>query len=259
MMPLAPMTDAAIPCKCCGAPAVPYGAVDFRKNCHQQDAHLLRPSGVAIQYHRCGACGFVFTRAFDRFSHDDFARWIYNDQYALVDPEYASSRPQGNAIAVAQLLGESARSVDILDYGGGNGTLAAKLRESGFANARTFDPFVPEFSERPTAKFDLIVSFEVMEHTTDPRGTVADMLSMLREPGLVLFSTLYQPADFGQLGLNWWYAGPRNGHVSLYTEAAAAHLAGAFGYGSGSFSDLLHVFVKQVPPFAKPWLGPDGG
>ena len=34
--------------------------------------------------------------------------------------------------------------------------------------------------------------------------------------GMVLFSTLVQPADIETQKLRCWYAAPRNGHISLF-------------------------------------------
>ena len=43
-------------CKCCGATALPYGVVDFHKNCEIQRRRVLGVSGVPIYYYRCPAC-----------------------------------------------------------------------------------------------------------------------------------------------------------------------------------------------------------
>jgi 2-polyprenyl-3-methyl-5-hydroxy-6-metoxy-1,4-benzoquinol methylase len=62
----------------------------------------------------------------------------------------------------------------------------------------------------PSEPFDLICCFEVMEHVTSPPETVATMVSLLKKPGVILFTTLMQPADMEVTGLNWWYASPRS-------------------------------------------------
>src|ERR1700679_4213605 len=91
--PIAPPT---LPCKCCGNPATLFGVVDFNKNCVIAQ-RLLDPCGIPIYYHRCQTCGFIFTTALDGFTSEDFAKWIYNDQYPLLDPDYAENRPSENA------------------------------------------------------------------------------------------------------------------------------------------------------------------
>lgn len=250
---LTPICPKQTPCKCCGAIAVLYGVVDFHKNCEIIRRVVFGPSGIPIYYYRCPACQFIFTNAFDHFAHADFAREIYNADYALVDPDYRDVRPQGNANFLIQMF-KAAAPQRVLDYGGGNGALAAALRAAGFPQADTYDPFVPEHSARPTHRYDCIVSFEVIEHSPTPIQTFADMNALLAEPGLILFSTLVQPPDIDQQGLAWWYAGPRNGHVSLHSKASLERIAQLLGLQFGSFNDNAHVMFRQVPEFAKHFI-----
>ena len=249
LLPVAPK-DAL--CKCCGAAAPLYGVVDFHKNCEIIRRKVLDVSGVPVYYHRCPQCRFIFTTAFDHFTTDDFRRHIYNDQYVQVDPDYREVRPKACARMLNQLFASS-KPKRFLDYGGGNGTLAALLRDAGF-EADTYDPFVPEHSVKPTRQYDCIVCFEVFEHTTDPKRTLGEVCDLLEDPGLIIFSTLVQPANMDQQGLNWWYAGPRNGHVSLHSTMSLALLGKQFGFSLGSKSENLHVLARNVPPFAKHFI-----
>jgi len=229
--------------------------VDFNKNCEVRRASPLPMSGIPIFYHRCTRCGFIFTVAFDGFTDPQFLEVIYNQQYALVDPEYAELRPRGNAEFIKSQLSRD-KSISMLDYGGGNGRLASLLRAEGFEKVDTYDPFVKEFSARPAERYDCIVCFEVMEHSNRPRQTFAEVNSLMKEGGLLLFSTLLQPPDINTAGVAWWYLAPRNGHVSLYTEAALASLFRPLGLNFGSFTSNLHIAFRQLPAFAKHFAGP---
>jgi hypothetical protein len=40
--------------------------------------------------------------------------------------------------------------------------------------------------------------------------------------------------------LNWWYAGPRNGHISLYSAEALRRLFATHGMTVQSYSAGLH-------------------
>ena len=240
-------------CKCCGGLALPCGVVDFHKNCEMLRRHVLDISGVPIYYHRCSACGFIFTTAFDHFTKDDFARFIYNEDYVQVDPDYLEARPRSNAGLLCRLF-SGARPRRILDYGGGNGALSDLLRAEGFPEVDTYDPFVPRHSARPTDRYDCVVCFEVVEHAHDPARVFADLNDFVTNPGLILFSTLVQPADIDSQGLNWWYAGPRNGHVSLYSKASLQQLVQPFGFRLGSFNDGMHVLFREVPDFARHFI-----
>ena len=197
--PTAPATTA---CKCCTGIASLFGAVDFNKSCEDRKKPPLPLAGIPVHYHRCDNCGFIFTIAFDHFTPADFSRHIYNQQYILVDPSYIDVRPLQNAKTVHTLFSQSPQ-LHFLDYGGGSGQTARMIKQFGFRNVTAFDPFNPDLSARPHGKFDVVICFEVMEHTPTPRQTVADILSFVREPGVVLFSTLFQPADIEKIGLQW--------------------------------------------------------
>jgi SAM-dependent methyltransferase len=237
-----------VECKVCAGPSPLFGVVDFHKSCIEAQGRRLAPSGCPIYYRRCQNCGFAFTTAFDAWDQDAFRRHIYNSDYIVVDPDFVEVRPAGNAKLVASSFPDAKASISILDFGGGEGLFAGRLREEGFT-AETYDPF-SSFDRIPNEKFDLITCFEVMEHVPSPKSTVATMVSLLRDPGAILFSTLVQPAEFESIGLNWWYASPRNGHISLYSTQALAHLFTPYGMRVASFSPDLHIAYAQVPPFA---------
>lgn len=248
--PRRPVASAAIPCKCCGHPAALYGVVDFNKNCEvARQRNVLPVAGVPVYYHRCPGCGFVFTAAFDDFTPDDFAELVYNREYPLVDPDFARVRPEDNAALLAEIFGGTP-DLRIVDYGGGNGLTAELLRRAGFRSVTTYDPFVPEHATRPAGRFDLVICFEVVEHAPDPHATFREIDGLLAPDGLVLFSTLLQPDDFEAYGLNWWYAAPRNGHVSLHSRASLLAVAEPMGYTFGSFHDGFHALFRRVPGFA---------
>ena len=246
--------DRVTVCKCCGGPAHSFGQVDFHKSCESRRREVLGPCGILIEYHRCPCCNFLFTTDFDGFSTDDLKRYIYNDDYIQVDPDYHEERPRTNAETLLELF-PTVRPRRTLDYGGGSGRLEGILRDCGFGEVRTYDPFVEEFAERPEGRFDLIVCTEVLEHATQPRRVVEDIASLLDDPGLVVVSTLLQPADIAYQGLNWWYVGPRNGHVSLYTPASLRSLVHPLGLRFGSFNESWHVLMRDaIPAFARHWI-----
>jgi SAM-dependent methyltransferase len=238
-----------LPCKVCGERSLLFGVVDFNKSCEEARGRRLLLSGIPVYYWRCERCGFAFTTAFDGWGLEGFRQYIYNSDYALVDPDYAEARPAGNARLVADAFGGSRDSIRILDYGGGAGLLAERLRTEGF-EAVTYDPF-SEFDAMPSERFDLTTCFEVLEHVPDPRATVAAIVASLKEEGAILFSTLVQPVAFASEGLRWWYAAPRNGHISLYSAAALKHLFEPFGMKVASFNGALHMAYARVPAFAE--------
>ncbi len=246
---LRPVSTNPCPCKICGSPAPLFGVVDFHQTCVGIRGVEFRLSGVPIYYRRCGNCAFLFTDAFDDWTVEQFKAHIYNEEYKLVDPDYSDFRARGNAGAVVRLWGPLRRETRVLDFGGGNDTLCTVLREAGFAAAVTYDPMVPQHAERPVGKFDLVTSFETFEHLPDPLAGVRSIVELTADPGLVFFSTLLQPADFDRQRLNWWYVGPRNGHVSLFSRQALALAWERYGYRVASLGDNFHFAFRNLPSY----------
>lgn len=246
---LRPVRAGPLPCKVCGEPAELCGVADFHKSCEERRDLLLPPAGVSVHYRRCGGCGFVFTDAFDDWSHAEFLAHIYNDGYETIDPDYRSFRPRTHANLVAQLWAGHAAKPSVLDFGGGNDLLCGILRANGFPRAVTYDPMVPEHARRPDGKFDVVTCFETMEHLPDPAAGLAAMIECVAEPGLILYTTLLLPPDFDDIGVAWWYVSPRNGHVSIFTAKALAIAWRRHGYRTVSLSHNLHVAFRTLPPY----------
>src|SRR5580700_9483928 len=126
-----------LPCKCCGGRSPIFGVVDFVQNMSFNKPEMF---GIPVYYHRCSVCGYLFTTFFDEFTGEDFRKWIYNEQYGLVDPGYGESRAKDSCGIIAQNF-PGAKGLRVMDYGGGTGKLAQFLKENGFGAVDTYDPF----------------------------------------------------------------------------------------------------------------------
>jgi SAM-dependent methyltransferase len=245
-----PFASGAVPpmadCKCCGALSPLAGVVDFSRSCVDAGSGpRIEPySGRAIYYYACPHCGFVFTKAFDDWSPEDFSAHVYNQDYILHDPEYAEIRPQYISGWVEQLLGDGARHIRVLDYGSGAGRMVEILRERGFSAVEAYDPI--SSPHRPRGTFSLVTCFEVLEHTPDPMGLMKDIVSYLADDGVVYFSTGLCTPEILAGGLaNWSYCAPRNGHISFYSRETLFHLAREFGLHHAWFDDARHIFYRS--------------
>ncbi len=241
----------AVPCKICCADAHVFDTVDAAKNCCEPMGLYLPPTGTAVTYHRCVACGFVFTAWCDAFTDEDFRREIYNDGYAQVDPLYREIRPRGSARLLREVFADACRfeaPPRLLDYGAGSGTLAALLGDR--ARTESFDPFsaTPDHATRPTERFDVVFASEVIEHVTRPIETIAAMRDLLRPGGFMLFSTMVTPPDIDTVRASWWYISPRNGHVSIFTPAALAAACAQTGLHYTALSDEWHLAEHRDAP-----------
>ena len=239
-------------CPICRHATALYDVVDFNKSCVEASGTFLPLSGVPIYYRRCPDCGHTWAPEFREWSSEDFLNHIYNEDYVTVDPDYVSARPQGQAQLVTQLFGARREHIRHLDYGGGAGGLSSLLRGQGW-DSDSFDPFPGDGTRLETlGKFNFITAFEVFEHVPDVDSLMTNLTALMDEECLVMFSTLLNDANVLPNGrLNWWYASPRNGHISLFSKQSLALLAERYGLGFRSFNESLHCFCSTMPA----WVG----
>ena len=235
-------------CKICGRSSVPFDIVDFNKFCEPGDFYRFGFAGVGVYYWRCRGCGFLFTDFFDDWTTNDFSQFVYNKDYLKVDPEYVSARPSRIAGRVAEWL-RGCEAARILDYGSGAGVFVERMRSLGYGKVEGYDPF--SSPRRPSGKFDIITCFEVIEHSPQPIGTFADILSFMAEDGCVMLTQTVQPPDLLTQGGSWWYLGPRNGHVSTYADETLAAVAARFGLTLYRGSTLYAMAGPVVSRHAK--------
>jgi hypothetical protein len=80
---------------------------------------------------------------------------------------------------------------------------------------------------------------------------MSNLCYLLIPGGLVLFSTLLSDGNIhSNQKINWWYASPRNGHISLFSKKSLDILAKKNGFNFVSFSIGFHVFFTDVPFWA---------
>jgi len=246
------MALVAISCPVCGGVCLPLDVVDFNKSCEEAKGLYLPLSGIPVYYFLCGQCGFCLAPEFGAWTMADFEDKIYNGDYVQVDPDYVDSRPRANAQSLVSMFAGRGAEISHLDYGGGGGLLSELLRQSNW-QSRSYDPFVDrETGLGELGKFDLITAFEVFEHVPDVRQLAANLSALLADDGVVLFSTLVSDGNLApRQRVTWWYASPRNGHISLFSKQSLAVLGASQGFNFGSFSPGFHAYWRQqVPPWA---------
>jgi SAM-dependent methyltransferase len=204
-----------------------------------------------VGYTLCSNCGFCFAPQICAWPAETFERWIYNDTYVQVDPDYLGVRPQSNADVLVQLFPRTPVARH-LDYGGGNGMLADILRGRGW-DSSSYDPFLQRGQANESlGRFDLITAFEVFEHVPDVNALMRDLEQLRTPTGIVLFSTLVSDEEIRpNKPIKWWYAAPRNGHISLYSRKSLGLLANRMSLNFRSFSNNFHTLFRTVPAWAE--------
>jgi len=234
-------------CKICGGTAQPFDLVDFNKTCDK----TLYPSGlrgIPVLYQKCGDCGFIFTDFFDDFSADEWRTHVYNDDYAKVDPDYDSKRPRSNVLKINILLIGRKNQIIGLDYGGGNGKTSALLREQGWV-FDSYDPFGhTDMAPERLGRYNFCSAMEVFEHSPNPMSSLQDILEKMASGRamIVIGTDTHDGIVSAQTRLSWWYAAPRNGHISLYSRRSIEILASKFGLCYASVCPGTHLLTRDI-------------
>jgi hypothetical protein len=241
-----------IPCKICGEKTCrPFDILDFNKSC-ESSLYPIPFSAIPVIYHRCENCNFIFTNFFDEFTDNEWRSCVYNDDYIKVDPDYKEIRPKGNAENITSILCRISEENKItgLDYGGGNGNTALMVREKGYPYD-SYDPFGhTSITPGNMGSYNFCTAFEVFEHTPNPVGTLENLLGMASRDKLFIYlsTTVHDDAVSDSSRLAWSYAGPRNGHISLYSRKSLKILAGKFNldYHSAQNKQNTHILTRNI-------------
>ena len=229
----------SLPCKICGSDSHLFDVVDFKKFCSQGDYYATGLSGIPIYYRKCENCGLIFTTCLDELDKEGFSEFIYNDDYVKYDPEYVEIRPKQNANFLDEFLAPVKSSVKALDYGSGNGLTASILTSKGW-NFHACDPISnPVEPSKDFSGFNVISAIEVFEHIPFPIAGMEDLLRYAADDCLLIICTLASDTQVTNRRLDWWYAGPRNGHITLHSTTSLRLLFGRYGFSYSSPSSSL--------------------
>lgn len=129
-------------------------------------------------------------------------------QYRVIhanSPGYGSSSSKRLPFILPYVRATGARS--IIDYGCGQSALPDMLEAAADCIVTRYDPALSQYAQRPSGRFDLLVSIDVLEHIPEPDvgATLADMAS-LAERAIIIVDT--KPAAT-------FLPDGRNAHVTL--------------------------------------------
>lgn len=215
-------------CKLCGSPST----LRFGLPHNKRAGHPIPDEPDDCWYYQCDACDFLFTPALDADDHTE----IYDETYwNNQDPDwYGRVTETFRLVAMAnELLHKRIDQLEILDFGCGMGAFLDMGHRSLNINVWGTDIIPPKFGrdwylpDLGDRKFDVITACEVIEHLPNPRAIFDLIRSHLKSPGVFAFQTaLWDP---NVLDRTWWYLGPHNGHISLYSQRGFDHVFSEMG------------------------------
>ena len=208
-------------CKICGSAAFET----FRIPKSKKTGHPIPNLPDDCPYYECAQCHFCFSTHLDTEDHTQ----VYDETYwNNQDPDWYGRVSQTLRLVLLgnQLVQKEPDKLEILDFGCGMGTFVETCRKDLQLEAWGTDIIRPRFGldyflPDVKKKFDIVVACEVMEHIPAPVPTFRAIRDMLKPRGVFAFQTAeYDPAA----GRDWWYIGPDNGHISLYSRGALDHM-----------------------------------
>ena len=216
------------PCKICGSETRRAFSLPSSK----LTGHPIPDAPDDCPYFECEVCRFLFCDVHDESDHGK----LYGDDYwSNQDPDWGGRVNQTLRLVLMsnKLLSFNPWELKVLDFGCGMGTFVQAAREHLQMQVWGTDIIEPRFgiewfvAKPGRAEFDAVVSCEVIEHLPRPAEIMEEVKSYLRPGGVFAFQTaVYDPAACNR---DWWYLGPANGHISLYSRDAFDVLAERLG------------------------------
>jgi SAM-dependent methyltransferase len=172
----------------------------------------LLVDGEPVNYYECTKCFFLFAK------HEiDYTK--YWD--VIEEPNNGRVLETMRLYLLSDGIGKS-----VLDYGCGKGFSIQAFRELGIdADGCDVEKTDLVYSIDTSPKKDIVVACEVVEHFSNPVASFKHMASLANKS--IAFQTAYY--DPQTCHRDWWYLGPANGHISLYSPQSLNVLAEIIG------------------------------
>ncbi len=207
----------------------------------------------SYDYYKCAQCAFLFDKDFENTQKLQFKiSKIYEKNY-FEDIDYGwKNRGDSYSQKINMLLSWYAflkckNNVTVLDYGGGNGYITAKIDKK--YQTFYYDKYVkPTYDgdykivSQPQPS-DAVLAVEVVEHITDILEW-KEVTGLAKD--LLIFTTEVSDGMTDKQLADLWYLRPDVGHVAIYSTRALTLIAKKYGFAYFFFpSKSFHIFIKS--------------
>ena len=186
-------------------------------------------------YYRCTRCGSYYAvtlpdaKIRQKETEESAKSVITSQRQELIARDYTDR--------LAAITKWTTKLRHMLDFGCGSGLFLKFLIKKGY-DARGYDksttltkylqlrklPMYADLSAIPARYFDVVTTFDVIEHTIDPHAFIRDVKSKLKKNGILMITTPNaQGVTARILGGRWWVFGP-TAHFVLFTPESLKQL-----------------------------------
>lgn len=210
------------------------------------------------QINQCPTCGLIMTGSdFEEEQYDSAS--YYTMRFPTADEIYVEWAFRWRWIL--KKIATFKKPGDLLDVGAGNGLFVKIAREEFAWNARglklskaevSFAKEVLDVDIEPTLledvgeKFDVITSFNVLEHVVDPVELISEMREHLVEGGLIALTTPNPTCIQARIkGLREWGMISPPHHINIFTKTSLALALEKQGFEVLSY-DTLSTYISSL-------------
>ena len=194
-----------------------------------------------VKYFHCPKCGFLQTE------EPFWLKEAYSNSISITDTGIMARNIGSSKITAVILYFLFDPHGKYLDFAGGYGIFTRLMRDIGF-DFYWLDLYSPNLvargfeSKSISLKYELITSFESLEHFVEP---IKEIESMIKFSDNILFSTELLPSTLPKPE-EWWYYGLNHGqHISFYSYKTLKYIAQKYNMNLCSNGRGIHMFTKN--------------
>ena len=196
-----------------------------------------------IKYNKCPTCKTIFSPEMMQWTPQDFAKKCYNQHYIKHDRDYVNENANRIIDVKNYILKNFNNNITHLDYGSGMNFLSKHLKNNGYKNTFSYDPFTNNIQQNINRKYDLITAIQVIEHSYNANEIFQLFYSLLNTNGKLIITTYF--CDNVQNLNNWWYCKPRVGHILFFTKDGFTKFALKHGFIVNEIKGVKIVMTKK--------------